>query len=239
MSLQQAKKWYQTAIVKALAVVLVIIVLAIAVFGYLVYKAFVNLQDNPERVTTVNQFDLSEPMQEVQDIVVIDGNPEMGPSDALITVVEFSDFRCPYCQQLHPTIRRLSLEYKDSVRFIFRDYPLIGDDSRILALAGRCAHEQGLFFPFHDRIYGNALPVEIKDLVSLAEGIGINGTQFQSCVNAQRYQPQIDKDLNDASLVGVTGTPTLFINGHRIPGAPPYSVLKTILDTTLQSNSNK
>lgn len=238
------KKWYQKTWVRAIGIICLVIILGFLLFAFLVFQSYsklyiktngntTSLQTN--KVTTVDGFDLSIPVTEVAQLVFNEENPHFGPKEAPITIVEYFDFRCHYCKQLHPILRRLMVEYKDQVHFVFRDYPLIGADSNTLALAGRCANEQDKFLAFYDKIYGNAVDIEVNQLVEVVKSIGMNPDQFESCVNSRRYQDFIDQDLRDAGMAGVTGTPTLFVNGHVIPGAPPYSILKRIIDTTLRS----
>lgn len=181
----------------------------------------------------VDRFDLS--LSKEPYATMVDGttHPTGGSSSAKLTVVEFSDFQCAYCKQLHPVIRRLMVEYKDSVRFVFRDYPFLDDFSVVLAMAGRCAHEQGRFFPFFDRVYGSRTPVTADSLVPIAKSIGLEISQFQICVSSERYKKTVLDDLAIGIKAGVTGTPTLFINGNIIPGAPEYSTLKQIFDSSL------
>lgn len=231
------KKWYKTFWFRVLALISAILFLGVLLFFILVFfsiRADIRNGIGAGNISTnVSRYDLSFVNKEGAVIAQDSDSPSFGNELSPITVVQFSDFRCPYCKELAPIIRRLSVEYRDSVRFIFRDFPLIGEDSYTLALAGRCAHEQNLFFAFHDKIYGNKSPISLDVLLPFVETVGIDSVRFGECVNSRRYADSVDKDIKDAGLLDVTGTPTLFINGYKIPGAPSYDVLKRIFDTTL------
>lgn len=229
---------------KYILLFVLIIFLSFSIFAFLVIRFNQNISKTKftlNLLTPIKQsskFDLSVINKNVNELAISNTAPSIGPKNAKITVVEFFDFRCHYCHELHPTIRRLTLEYKDKVHFIFRDFPVIGEDSIILGLAGRCANEQGKFFNFHDKVFANNSVPSVDDLSALAGSIGMNVSQFEVCVNSKRYQNDMNKDMEDALALGVSGTPTLFINGHMISGAPPYSILKTIFDTTLINSIN-
>jgi len=154
----------------------------------------------------------------------------LGADKAKITIVEFGDFACPACQKTFFTIREISLKYKNDIKFIWRDYPIVHDYSVLLALAGRCAGEQGLFWPMHDKLFPNQGVNTADQLFILANQIGADATRFNDCLIKQKYLPQIQKDLSDGQAFGNTGTPTYFINGYKIAGDIPYDVFVKIIE---------
>lgn len=219
---------------------IILILIAGVVAGCFLFIALVmffggvdpQLQNIPN--TPSDRFDLSQKKEPFAGLVDSVTHPGGGALGSALTVVEFADFQCAYCKQLHPVIRRLMVEYKDSVRFVFRDYPFLDDFSVVLAMAGRCAHEQGRFFPFFDRVYGSPSTVTADSLLPIAKSIGLEISQFQICLSSERYKKTVLDDLAVGIKAGVTGTPTLFINGNIIPGAPEYSTLKQIFESSLK-----
>lgn len=238
-------KWYQQTWAKIVISILILIIGSVVFFLFLVIRQAAKLNSGDfsvlpafdsaqqQNVQSRDQYDLSLPNQRVISLVEDTNSPMSGNSEAKLTVVEFADYQCGYCRQLHPIIRRLSAEYQDRVRFIYRDYPVLGDDSYVFALAARCAHDQNKFFAFHDKIYMNQ--VSREEILAMSETIGLNTQQMEQCINSKKYDAQIQKDLNDGIAAGASGTPTLYINGYIIPGAPTYDIFKRILDTTLKN----
>ena len=111
----------------------------------------------------------------------------LGSAKPKITIVEFGDFACPFSEQAFPTVREISLKYKNDVKFIWRDYPVVQEYSALLALAGRCAGEQGLFWPMHDKLFQNQGVSAADQLAGLANQVGADLTRFNDCLNKQKY----------------------------------------------------
>lgn len=158
------------------------------------------------------------------------GHYWLGSAKAPITIVEFGDFTCPVCEKAFPTIREISLKYKNDIKFIWRDYPVVQDYSALLALSARCAGEQGLFWPMHDKLFQNQGVSTADQLTALANQIGADTARFKDCLNKEKYLPQIKKDLSDGQTFGNTGTPTYFINGYKIAGDIPYDIFVKIIE---------
>lgn len=166
-----------------------------------------------------------------------DNNYWLGSQKAKITIVEFGDFACPVCEQAFPTVRELSIKYKDDIKFIWRDYPIISDYSANLAMAGRCAGEQGLFWVMHDKLFQNQgvgqtgqEADQTNQLVALANQIGADTIKFKDCLDKQKYLAQIQKDLSDGQSFGIAGTPTYFVNGYKLTGNVPYVIFVKIIE---------
>lgn len=154
----------------------------------------------------------------------------LGSANAKIIIVEFGDFACPVCLQSFPTIREIGLKYKNDIKFIWRDYPIVQDYSATLALAGRCAGEQGLFWLMHDKLFQNQGVSQATELITLANQVGANVAKFEDCLNKQKYLPQIKKDLTDGQTFVIAGTPTYFINGYKLAGDVPYDIFVKIIE---------
>jgi protein-disulfide isomerase len=160
-----------------------------------------------------------------------------GSANAKITVVEFGDFACPACEKAFATTGTLRLKYKDDIKFIWRNYPIVTDYSATLALAGLCAGEQDLFWPMHDKLFQNQgvgqtdnKAAQADELKNLANQIGADQIKFKDCLAKQKYLPQIQKDLTDGQSFGIAGTPTYFINGYKLAGDVPYDIFVKIIE---------
>ena len=153
-----------------------------------------------------------------------------GAEKPKITIVEFGDYACTYCQKSHSKIREISVKYKDTVKFIFRDYPINTEQSTKLAQASRCAGEQGLFWSAHDKLFLIQGIKEDSEIKNSLKSIGLNMEKFNKCYDDQKYLNAIKKDLSDGNHLGITGTPTWFINGNMIKGDIPYDTFNEIIN---------
>ncbi|MBL8165900.1 MAG: thioredoxin domain-containing protein [Anaerolineae bacterium] len=168
--------------------------------------------------------------------VLADTDPSRGPVDAPITIVEFSDFRCPYCgRYVAETLTPLLANYGDRVRMVFRDYPILGPDSITAALAGECANAQGKFWEFHDLAFANQRTLNRDTLVGFAAELGLDEASFASCIDNGEYMSEISADAAYASELGVTGTPAFFINGRFVSGAQPYTTFAALIEEELNA----
>jgi protein-disulfide isomerase len=164
-------------------------------------------------------------------------SPAWGPEDAPVTIVEFSDFQCSFCArfyaQTYPLIRE---EYGDRVRFVFKHYPISGlhPDAEPAAMASECANEQGLFWEYHDLLFENQRDLSGSALLRYAEQAGVpDMAQFSECVASQRFASTVMADLLAGDRLGVTGTPTFFINGLPLVGAHPYQTFRLRIEQAL------
>ncbi len=163
--------------------------------------------------------------------VATSDDPAIGPEDAALTIVEFGDFECPFCRQSFPIIRSLTQEFKNDVRFVYRDFPLdtIHPDARVAALGGYCAHQQGLFWPFHDKLFQNQESLTRTAILGYANQIGVDSRAFALCLDSQSGQDEVNADVAAGQAAGVLGTPTWFINGMRVAGVIPEDVFRQII----------
>jgi protein-disulfide isomerase len=163
------------------------------------------------------------------------GNPK-----APVMIVEFSDYQCPYCHQIEPTVKRILAKYGDKVSFSYRDFPLsaIHQNAIIAAEASRCAEEQGKFWEYHDQLFASS-SLEKNSLIDYARNLKLDDKQFDSCLTAEKYKADIDKDEQEGRTAGVNGTPGFFINGVFLNGAKPESEFTTVIDDELGRASNQ
>lgn len=157
-----------------------------------------------------------------------------GNADAPVTIVEFSDYQCPYCHQVEPTIAAVLAKYGDKVRFSYRDFPLraIHEHAEMAAEASRCALEQGKFWEYHDQLF-KATNLDKEALVGFARNANVDQQKFESCLTSEKYKAQIDKDIEEGRKAGVNGTPAFFINGISTSGAQQQDAFTRIIDDEL------
>ncbi|GAC1597213.1 MAG: thioredoxin domain-containing protein [Myxococcales bacterium] len=160
--------------------------------------------------------------------------PSKGPSNAKVTIVEFSDFQCPFCSRAAPTIDRVMKDYDGKVRLVFRHFPL--DFHPMVAKAaeaGACAADQGKFWQMHDKMFGNQQKLAVADLKASAKEIGLDTGKFDKCLDSGEKKSAVQNDQKAGSDAGVNGTPAFFVNGVFINGAVPYEEFKAALDREL------
>ena len=181
----------------------------------------------------------------VGPVKVDPGNyPALGDPNAPVTVIEFADFRCPFCEQLFTSVEpSLKKDYIDTgkVKFYFRNYAFLGPASVVAANAAECANDQGKFWAMHDWFYQNQ-PAEtdtsqytVNNLTQVAGTLGMDTTQFSDCLTNNKFQTNVDKDMSDGNAAGVTGTPATFINGVLISGAVPYTQFQAEINKDLKA----
>ncbi|MEA3463499.1 MAG: thioredoxin domain-containing protein [Patescibacteria group bacterium] len=174
--------------------------------------------------------------EKMQKAVEGQRNYWIGAAKPKITIVEFVDFSCPLCKNSFVKIREISLKYKKDVKIIFRDYPAY-EHSLDLAMAARCAGEQGLFWLMHDKLFQNQGISEEKQFSALANQIGADVNRFNNCFANKKYLSSIKRDFADAEKLEVAGTPTWFINGQKIAGDIPYGLFIQIIEKLLKQFS--
>lgn len=168
------------------------------------------------------------------------GAPTKGPAEAPITMVTFSDFQCPYCVRVNPTLKALETKYAGKLRIAFKDFPLgIHKEARKAAEAGQCASEQGKFWEMHDKMFANQQKLQTDSLKSLAKEIGLDGSAFASCLDSGRTAARVAADVAQGTRHGVTGTPTFFINGRFLSGAQSIEKFSEIIDEELSRAADR
>ena len=173
---------------------------------------------------------------EVQRVnVSTDGDPSIGPEDAPVTIVEFSDYQCPYCQSWYQqTFDRLMANYPGQIRFVYRDLPLPGHpESLPAAEAANCAGEQGAYWKFHDALFSGQYALGRAAYEQYAAALGLEPAAFTACLDDHRTQDEVRADAADATRLGLNGTPSFVINGRILIGALPFEDFKAIIDEEL------
>jgi protein-disulfide isomerase len=167
--------------------------------------------------------------------VATDGKPALGAASAPVTIVEFSDFQCPFCRQVQPTLKQLMTDYEGKVKLVFRDFPLrsIHPQAQKAAEAGQCAAEQQKFWPYHDKLF-SAASLQVDDLKKYAQELELNVEQFTACLDSSKYASGINADMQAGQNAGVSATPTFIINGYPLSGAATYEQFKEVVDAALE-----
>jgi protein-disulfide isomerase len=162
--------------------------------------------------------------------------PSKGPEDAPVTIVEFSDFECPFCSRVTSSIDKIRETYGDRVQVVFRQFPLdIHSHARKAGEAALCAGEQGQFWAMHDAMFGNQKSLGVDGLKSLAAGIGeLDAAAFNACLDSGKHADAVQKDVEAGMRAGVGSTPSFFINGRFLSGAQPYESFAEVIDDELE-----
>lgn len=172
--------------------------------------------------------------------VAVDPLRLRGNPDAPVTIVEFSDFQCPYCQSAQTVLKQVLDKYPGKVRLAFRDFPLrqIHPQAQLAAEASRCAAEQGKFWEYHDLLFANASKLEASSLAAHAGSAKLDVNAFSACVASSRFKAAVEADLQAGLSAGVAGTPAFFINGTLLSGSQPLSAFESIIQSELDSQKS-
>jgi len=161
--------------------------------------------------------------------------PVRGAPSASVTIVEFSDLQCPFCASALPTVHALLAKYGDKIRWVFKHFPLdFHEDAALAHEAVLAAGEQRKFWEMHDWIFANQKTMKRDDLFRIAKDLGLNMVQFLQDVDSRRLKNAIDRDKAEGERLGVTGTPTFFINGRRLVGARPLADFQRLIEEELK-----
>jgi len=169
-----------------------------------------------------------------------DDDPFEGSADAPVTIIEFSDYECPFCARFNsqtlPALREQYIE-TGKVKHVFRDFPLgFHAKAQKAAEAAECAEEQDKYWEMHDKIFENQSAMGVADLKQYAADLGLNSGEFDECLDSGEMAEEVQKDLADGSKYGVSGTPTFFVNGVKLVGAQPFSAFQNLIEAELEGN---
>jgi protein-disulfide isomerase len=174
--------------------------------------------------------------QKIYDIKVGD-SPIRGSKDAKVTIVEWADFQCPFCVRVNPTLEKVAKEYGDKVRFSFKHLPLsMHAKARAAHEASEAAHRQGKFWEMHDLIFASPKDLSPATYLRYAGEMGLDIDQYKSDISSTSVRKVVDDDLATARKLGVSGTPSFFINGRFLSGAQPYGSFARVIDEELAKN---
>lgn len=210
-----------------------LIALAIIAAGLIVGGAvFYSDKGNPNKTPSENGNN-----NEVVANVSVDDDPFKGAPDAPVTIIEFSDYECPYCAAFfRNTLPELEEKYINAgkVKFVYRDFPIPSHkNAQTAAEAAQCAGDEGKYWEMHDKIFENQEMMDKNNLVGHAASLGLKTDDFNLCLKDGKYADEVKNDFRDGTKAGVEGTPTFFINGRKVVGAQPFSVFEKIIEEEL------
>lgn len=172
----------------------------------------------------------------IQSFNITKADNVRGNFNAPITLVEFSDFECPYCAKIYPTLKKILADYPDKVRLVYKYFPLsFHPNAQKASEAAACAGEQGKFWEYHDELFDNQSAGFSLDKFKIwAENLGLNAVQFSKCLDSGKYASQVQAEEAEGQSKGVSGTPATFVNGQLVSGALPYESFKSIIDQLIK-----
>lgn len=166
--------------------------------------------------------------------------PSKGPQDAPITIVEFSDYQCPFCVRAEPTVKEVLAAYPGKVRLVHRDYPLPSHDlAPKAAEAAHCAGDQQKYWEMHDRLYAANGKLAVAELKTYAKEVGVDQAKFDKCLDSGEKATLVAFHQKAGEEAGVTGTPAFFVNGRLISGAQPLDAFKAVIDEELKGGAKQ
>ena len=167
--------------------------------------------------------------------VAADGFAALGDPDAAVTIVEFSDFECPFCVRVQPTLKRVLEQYSGRVRMVYRHFPLVSIHPYAYkaAEASLCAGEQDRFWDYHDLLFAEQQAMSEADLKEKARRLGLAHAEFDACLDSGRHSAAVRQDILEGAAVGVSGTPAFFVNGRFLSGAVPFEHFADLIDDEL------
>jgi protein-disulfide isomerase len=167
------------------------------------------------------------------NVTYSDDDPSIGPKNAPVTIIEFTDFQCPFCKRSQATIKQIEDTYGNKVKLVERQFPLpFHNRAKPAAEAALCAKEQGKFWEMHDKLFPSQ-SLEDADFKRFATELGLNVKKFEKCVAENKYEARINADIAAGQRYGVRGTPHFFINGSPVSGAQPFENFKVVIDREL------
>jgi len=167
-------------------------------------------------------------------VLIAPNDQVKGPESAKVTIIEFSDFQCPFCSRVLPTIKQIEDTYGDDVRLVFKHTPLpFHKDAPLASTAALAAGEQGKFWEYHDKLFANQKALDRSALESYANELQLDMTKFKAALDSDKFKDQIERDKAYAAKVGARGTPTFFVNGMLVRGAQPFPNFKSVIDSEL------
>ena len=171
-----------------------------------------------------------------QDSQPVADHPQRGGDNAAVTIVEYSDYQCPYCRAVEASLRQVMKKYGDQVRLVYMDFPLAFHQHAMeAAIAARCADEQGQFWTYHDALIENPSLLSTPGLKSTAEQLGLDSLTFDRCLDGRKYESSVIADRTQGERIGAHGTPYFIVGNRSMSGAQPASAFQSAIDEQLRS----
>ncbi len=198
--------------------------------GRLLFPSAIDLTEAPD-------IQPAQPTESARLDVSTNDDAVKGDENAPVTIIEFSDFECPFCTRFYQnTLSLLEEKYilTGKVKFVYRDFPLsFHKNAQKAAEAAECAGEQGKYYEMHDKLFENGVSGGTDSFKEYAQDLGLDTTQFNDCLDSAKMELEVQKDFSDGSAAGVSGTPAFFINGISLSGAQPFAAFEQIIEAEL------
>lgn len=192
-------------------------------------------QGNPRQNNS--QVNSPQSAQAIQGFSVTETDHIRGDFNASITLVEFSDFECPFCERHYPTLKKILNDYSGKVRLVYKHFPLsFHPNGQKAAESSECADEQGKFWEYHDKLFESLATsgYSLANFKQWAKDLGLNSGKFNECLDSGKYAQKVQADFREGTEKGVNGTPATFINGQLVSGALPYEIFKQAIDSLIK-----
>lgn len=170
----------------------------------------------------------------------IDPGMTRGPATAPVTIVEWSDYECPFCKAAQPVLEQLRAEFPEKLRIVFKDFPLRSHERAVpAAMAARCAGDQGWYWAYHELLFVGQPALSRDDLLSYAKRLDLDAPRFTECLNGGRFRDAVLADQREGREAGVRATPTFFINGRKVEGALPIEEFREAVERALAESAQR
>ncbi len=167
-------------------------------------------------------------------------SPSKGPTSAVVTLIEFTDFQCPFCSRARPTVNEIMNLYKNEVRYTMRNFPLdFHNFAKKAAVAALCANDQNKYWDYSNKLWENQRALDTPSLKKYAEELKLDTKKFDECLDSDKYLAQVNKDVEEGMKAGVSGTPSFFVNGKMLSGAQPLEAFKKMIDEEIRDAKRK
>jgi len=232
--MQQENNQKQSSISIPVAIIAAGFIIAIAISANNYFK-----NSDSKNTNTPKAASITEPLKENKDgdvqFNITASDHIRGDINAPITLVEFSDFECPFCERHYPTLNKILSDYKGKVRLVYKHFPLgFHPNAQKAAEASECAGEQDKFWEYHDKLFENQPQgYSLDKFKQWAEDLGLNSGKFNDCLDSGKYAQKVQTDYQEGTQKGVNGTPATFVNGQLLSGALPYWSFKQVIDGLL------
>ena len=192
--------------------------------------------DSPYNINALYEKVIKDDPKPVPAPIVVNtaGSPTRGAANAPVTIVQFSEFQCPFCSRVEPTLDQLLKDYDGKIKIVFKQMPLaFHNNAQKAAEASLFAHENGKFWELHAKMFANQSALSIEDLKKYATEVGLDAAALEAALNSNKYAAAVKADTEDASKAGISGTPSFLINGKLVVGALPIDAFKKEIDAAL------
>jgi protein-disulfide isomerase len=181
-------------------------------------------------------YKVEENLEPLRWTVATQGYPALGPATAPVTIVEFSDFECPFCGQQYPIMKKVEADFAGRIRVVYRHMPLnnVHPHAQKAAEASMCANDQQKFWEMHDAMFQDNKNLDVNALKQKAAALKLDTQAFNGCLDTSKYQDAVTNDIHEGVKLGITGTPVMFINGRYFSGVQPYEEVAKAINEELQ-----